>query len=171
MTARRPPVPEDVLLFKGVADAQISPDGATVAFVLGDPYKLKAKYPRSNIWAVPTDGGEARQLTTGVHSDVMPRWSPDGTQLFYLRERKCLFCNDTMMEVRFELQPALRVTSGPAPLFEGSYDPFFDIVPAGPYFTADSTHFVMLTREVQRFDRLNWVLNWSTEVAQRVPVK
>jgi len=76
-----------------------------------------------------------------------------------------------MMAVRLELEPTLRRTADPVPLFQGKYDPSFDIVPAGPYFAPNSTRFVMLTREVQQFDRLDWVLNWSTEVAQRVPVR
>jgi len=73
------------------------------------------------------------------------------------------------MAVRLELEPTLERTSDPVPLFQGLYDPFFDVVPAGPYFAPDSTHFAMLTREAQRFGRLDWVLNWSTEVARRVP--
>ena len=49
--------PEDVLSFQNVADAQISPDGAQVAFVIGDSFKSGSKWSRSNIWIVAAEGG------------------------------------------------------------------------------------------------------------------
>ena len=79
--------PEDVLGFKAVSDAQLSPDGALVAYVVADSYKVETKYPGSNIWVVPTDGGEASQLTFGPRSDLCPRWSPDGKRLVFLSDR------------------------------------------------------------------------------------
>nr|ADI19351.1 dipeptidyl aminopeptidases/acylaminoacyl-peptidases [uncultured Chloroflexi bacterium HF0500_03M05] len=79
--------PEDVLSFKAVSDAQLSPDGSIVAYVVADPYKIETKYPRSNIWVVPTDGGDATQLTFGPRSDLCPRWSPDGQSLVFLSDR------------------------------------------------------------------------------------
>ena len=80
-------IPEDVLSFQNVADAQISPDGAQVAFVIGDSFKSGSKWSKSNIWIVAADGGEPRQLTDGPRTDSLPRWSPDGKWLAFLTDR------------------------------------------------------------------------------------
>ena len=88
MTAQKVLTPEDVLGFKSVTDAQLSPDGEMVAFVVGESSVVDTKYPRSGIWVVPTAGGEPRPLTTGPRSDTMPRWSPDGQTLAFLSDRE-----------------------------------------------------------------------------------
>lgn len=62
---QRPLTPEDVIAFRKLDDAQISPEGQLVALVLGDHFKLDTKWPRSVIWVVDTCGSESRQLTTG----------------------------------------------------------------------------------------------------------
>jgi dipeptidyl aminopeptidase/acylaminoacyl peptidase len=83
----RPLTPEDVLTFKNLLDVQISPDGALIAFVVGDPFKEDAKSEKYQIWVVPTAGGEARPFTTGPRADTTPRWSPDGHTLAFLSDR------------------------------------------------------------------------------------
>lgn len=86
-SAKRALTPDDVLSFKNVEDAQISPDGSQVAFVIGDSFKVETKWPRSTIWLVATAGGEPRQLTSGPRTDSLPRWSPDGNRLAFLSDR------------------------------------------------------------------------------------
>ncbi len=86
-SAKRALTPVDVLGFKNVEDAQISPDGTQVAFVVGDSFKVDTKWPRSTIWLVATAGGESRQITSGPRTDSLPRWSPDGSQLAFLSDR------------------------------------------------------------------------------------
>ncbi len=85
--AKRKVTVDDQLGFKRVADAQISPDGAMVVFQVGDTYIKDTVNQRSNLWMVPTGGGEARRVTSGSRSDVKPRWSPDGGQLAFLSDR------------------------------------------------------------------------------------
>lgn len=87
MSIQRRLTPEDVLSFKNIEDAQISPDGAQVAFVVGDSFRTDSKYAKSTIWIVDTDSGEPRQLTSGPRTDSLPRWSPDGRQLAFLSDR------------------------------------------------------------------------------------
>jgi dipeptidyl aminopeptidase/acylaminoacyl peptidase len=79
--------PEEFLGFKSVSDAQISPDGSHVAFVLGDVYKAQSKDPQSRIWIVSTDGTGLRPLTSGPRTDVLPRWSPGGSTLAFASDR------------------------------------------------------------------------------------
>ena len=55
----------------------ISPDGKTVAF----SYK-------GDIWTVPTNGGQARQITTNPAYDAYPVWSPDSKQIAFASSRE-----------------------------------------------------------------------------------
>ena len=55
----------------------ISPDGSTIVFA----YK-------GDIYSVPTQGGEARQLTTNAAYDSHPIWSPDGKKIAFASNRE-----------------------------------------------------------------------------------
>ena len=67
---------------QGFADREpaLSPDGALVAFVHAD------EGPLGNLWLIPSQGGEARQLTTSDTSSGIvsaPEWSSDGKFIIY----------------------------------------------------------------------------------------
>lgn len=59
--------------------SSISPDGKTIAFA----YK-------GDLFTVPVQGGDARQLTTNAAYDARPVWSPDGTKLAFASDREGL---------------------------------------------------------------------------------
>ena len=80
-------VAQDLTRIRFVSDPQISPDGATVAFVVTTLSEDKDEY-LSAIWVVDTAGGEPRRFTTGPRRDTTPRWSPDGTRLAFVAERE-----------------------------------------------------------------------------------
>ena len=83
---RRGMVPQDLTRIAFVTDAQISPDGRRIAFVVTTLSEERDEY-LSNIWVVDTAGGAPRRFTAGPRRDIEPRWSPDGTRLAFLSER------------------------------------------------------------------------------------
>src|SRR6202040_1152097 len=75
---------KDLFDFVWIGDPQVSPDGSHVAFVRITVNEKKEGYDTS-IWSVPITGGEEpHQLTKGDH-DSVPRWSPDGKFLLFIR--------------------------------------------------------------------------------------
>ena len=75
---------KDLFDFVWVGDAQVSPDGARVAFVRVTVNEKKEGY-NTSIWMVATTGNELpHRLTTGER-DSSPRWSPDGKFLAFTR--------------------------------------------------------------------------------------
>jgi hypothetical protein len=58
--------PEDYFAFKSLNDVRFSPDGSTIAFVVGT-IDQKQNRRHNSIWTVPADGSrEASQLTTSA---------------------------------------------------------------------------------------------------------
>ena len=72
-----------------------SPDGRWLAFVserVGEPLGKNEKElkkqgkGKAQIWLMPTDGGEARQLTFMQHGATKPTWSPDSNYVLFSAE-------------------------------------------------------------------------------------
>ena len=77
----------DYFNFEFVSDPQIAPDGKRILYVrnFADPMTDQTY---SNIWIIGFDGGGNRPLTSGLHHDASPRWSPDGTQFIFISDRE-----------------------------------------------------------------------------------
>jgi dipeptidyl aminopeptidase/acylaminoacyl peptidase len=77
---------DDLVSIKRVSDAQISPDGQKVAYVVNVIDK-EANRGKRNIWVVPASGGDPQELITSPRNDDTPRWSRDGRQIAFLSSR------------------------------------------------------------------------------------
>jgi len=84
--ARHVPSVDDLLHLQSVGAAQISPDGARVAYtVTSADFKQDAFV--TQIWLANVATGDTVQLTRAEKSSTFPRWSPDGQWLAFLSNR------------------------------------------------------------------------------------
>jgi dipeptidyl aminopeptidase/acylaminoacyl peptidase/cyclophilin family peptidyl-prolyl cis-trans isomerase len=82
---RRPVTVDDIFTLAQVSDAQISPDGRSVAYVLTRVDEARNRRD-SDLWLVREDAAP-RPLTSYAGRDASPRWSPDGKSVAFLRTR------------------------------------------------------------------------------------
>ena len=78
---------EDILALKTVSDAQVSPDGRWVAYVV-TAVDMKENANDPDVWLISTAGGESVRLTANKKSDNQPRWSPDGKRIAFVSARE-----------------------------------------------------------------------------------
>ena len=72
----------DLAAMHRLSEAQISSDGKMVVYTVATP-DLEANRLERNLWLVPVEGGEPRQLTRSGR-DMRPQWSPDSKRIAFL---------------------------------------------------------------------------------------
>jgi len=82
----RPITPGDLWAVHRVGGPAVSPDGSRIAYTI-TRYDVEANRGDSDIWVVPTSGGEAIQMTSAPGTDTDPAWSPDGTRIAFVSTR------------------------------------------------------------------------------------
>jgi dipeptidyl aminopeptidase/acylaminoacyl peptidase len=73
----------DMAMFDRVSDQALSPDGRTAAFHLRET-DYAANRGKNSIWTVPMSGGKPVRLTDASLNATTPRWSADGSSLYFL---------------------------------------------------------------------------------------
>ena len=138
--------------------AQFSPDGKWLAYV-SDERGLTQVYIR------PYPGPDVKFLVSEEsEGGGEPRWSPDGTELFYRS-------GNQLMAVSVQTDPTFRA-GRPEVLFQGPYQgagnpaglQYYDISP-------DGERFLMTKTAVQEAGQINVVLNWFEELKRLVPTE
>ena len=67
-----------------------SPDGQWIVFTAAPSYEDTT--PRPELWLVNPDGTELKRLTSTISTvEWVPAWSPDGTQIVFIRDRQTVW--------------------------------------------------------------------------------
>ena len=85
-TAPRPLQLSDLSRMRDVADPQLSPDGAWVAYTVTRADSATDKRD-ADVWMARTDGTLNLRVTTAPASEAKPRFSPDGKYLSFVSSR------------------------------------------------------------------------------------
>ena len=87
----RPPRPDDLYRLRIATEPRLSPDGRFVVVTLQTVAPTYDGY-RTALWLVATaeDGPPPRQLTLGARHDRHPRFSPDGSTVAFLSDRRTI---------------------------------------------------------------------------------
>ena len=135
-----------------------SPDGQWIAYQSNESGRFE-------IYVQPYPG-PGRRITVSTDGGVEALWSRDGGELFYrpLDENGVMVARATVDDAHIVFAP-------PEQLFEGHYDRHPWTTPQLRNYdvTEDGERFIMLRRADASPPRMNVVLNWQSELLERVP--
>jgi serine/threonine-protein kinase len=140
----------------GAWGAAPSPDGRLLAYVSDES-------GRAEVYVMALPGGARRQVST--EGGCAPAWARAGGELFFRAGPAA----DAIIAVRIAVEPALMV-GRPRPMFQGPMAPptqharNYDVLPDGQFLI------VRAEEDPARATALDVTLNWTSELARRVPV-
>ncbi len=76
----------DMLAMDRISDPNVSPNGERIVFVLRT-IDVEANRGQADLWLIHADGTGLRRLTANPASDSNPRWSRDGSLIYFLSTR------------------------------------------------------------------------------------
>jgi len=83
-------------------DYTFSPDGQSIVY-LRNPDKVEARSTNSDIFIIPLNGGEAKNITAGMNGyDVSPTYTPDGRYLLFRSQATATFEADRWRVMRYD---------------------------------------------------------------------
>jgi dipeptidyl aminopeptidase/acylaminoacyl peptidase len=85
--ADKPPFTFDAMMtLARIRDPQLSPDGKSVAFTV-QTVDIRNNANPTQVYVVPLDGGESRQITRDGSQNARPRWTPDAKRILFTSNR------------------------------------------------------------------------------------
>ncbi|MGQ0801342.1 MAG: prolyl oligopeptidase family serine peptidase [Pseudomarimonas sp.] len=106
---------EDLVMMDRISDPRLSPDAKSVAYTLRET-DFDANKASTSIWVQAVAGGAPRRLTATGSSANSPRWSADGSALYFLSSR-----SGSMQLWRLDMAGGEAQAVTAAPLDVGSY--------------------------------------------------
>jgi dipeptidyl aminopeptidase/acylaminoacyl peptidase len=83
----QPLTPETLWQIQRLGPPALSPDGRQAVLPVTS-YDVEADTSSTDLWIIPTEGGDARRLTTGGTTAERPAWSPDGEHIAFVARRE-----------------------------------------------------------------------------------
>jgi dipeptidyl aminopeptidase/acylaminoacyl peptidase len=152
----RPIQADDLFKLKFLQDAQLSPDGKTIAY--SSSWVDDEDKEHEAIWLLEIRSGNSKKLTFGGTKDNSPRWSPDGKNIAFISDRSGKSQIYIIPIYGGEAQPLTTLPQGTVAAPAWSPDGIKIAFIAGPQEDVrDPSKPYRLTRHIYRFNGMGYL--------------